>query len=80
MSVLIDCLIYFTVNSVCFAPHELGLMLACGSSDGSISILTSAGKEAYNIKFRKNFELDAEFCFCWFCRKACDKCDQRFSR
>lgn len=29
-----------SVNSVQFAPSELGLILACGSSDGSISILT----------------------------------------
>ena len=28
---------------MCFAPHELGLVLACGSSDGSISILSSTG-------------------------------------
>lgn len=28
------------MNSVAFAPHELGLMLAAASSDGSISILT----------------------------------------
>ncbi|KDR17793.1 protein SEC13 homolog [Zootermopsis nevadensis] len=30
-----------SVNSVAWAPHEFGLMLACGSSDGSLSILTS---------------------------------------
>ncbi len=29
-----------SVNSVAFAPHELGLILAAASSDGSISILT----------------------------------------
>ncbi|XP_011211710.2 protein SEC13 homolog [Bactrocera dorsalis] len=29
-----------SVNSVAFAPAEYGLILACGSSDGSISILT----------------------------------------
>lgn len=29
-----------SVNSVQFAPSEFGLMLACGSSDGSISVLT----------------------------------------
>lgn len=29
-----------SVNSVQFAPAEFGLILACGSSDGSISILT----------------------------------------
>lgn len=29
-----------SVNSVCWAPHELGLVLACGSSDGTITVLT----------------------------------------
>lgn len=29
-----------SVNSVAFAPSEYGLILACGSSDGTISILT----------------------------------------
>ena len=28
------------VFSVAWAPHELGLMLVCGSSDGAISVLT----------------------------------------
>jgi len=28
-----------SVNSICWAPHEFGLMLACGSLDGTISIL-----------------------------------------
>lgn len=32
-----------SVNSVAWAPHEFGLILACGSSDGSISILTNTG-------------------------------------
>lgn len=32
-----------SVNSVSFAPHEYGLMLACGSSDGYISIISSSG-------------------------------------
>lgn len=31
-----------SVNSVCWAPHELGLVLACGSSDGTISVLSRA--------------------------------------
>lgn len=31
------------MNSVAWAPHEFGLILACGSSDGSISILVSNG-------------------------------------
>jgi protein transport protein SEC13 len=28
------------VNSVCWAPHELGAILACASSDGRLSVLT----------------------------------------
>ena len=28
------------VNSVCWAPHELGAILACASSDGKLSVLT----------------------------------------
>lgn len=30
-----------SVNSIAWAPHELGLCLACGSSDGNISIFTA---------------------------------------
>jgi protein transport protein SEC13 len=30
------------VNSVAWAPHELGLVLAAGSSDGALSVLTHA--------------------------------------
>jgi len=29
-----------SVNSISWAPHELGLCLACGSSDGSITVFT----------------------------------------
>jgi hypothetical protein len=29
-----------SVNSLCWAPYELGLALAAASSDGSISVLT----------------------------------------
>lgn len=32
------------VNTVAWAPYEYGLMLACGSSDGSISVISSTGK------------------------------------
>ena len=34
----------FSVNSVQWAPYQFGLMLACGSSDGAISIISSSGK------------------------------------
>jgi len=27
-----------SVNSIAFAPHEYGLILLCGSSDGSFSL------------------------------------------
>ncbi|KAI9390142.1 hypothetical protein POPTR_008G141300v4 [Populus trichocarpa] len=30
-----------SVNSIAWAPHELGLSLACGSSDGNISVFTA---------------------------------------
>jgi len=32
-----------SVNSVSWAPHELGAMLACASSDGKLSVLTFKG-------------------------------------
>lgn len=35
--------VYCIVNSVAWAPHELGAILACASSDGKISILEYKG-------------------------------------
>ena len=32
--------VFSTVNSVSWAPHELGAILACASSDGKISVLS----------------------------------------
>ena len=40
----------FPVNSVCWAPHEFGLILACGSSDGSISVVSSTGDGNWDSK------------------------------
>ncbi|KAA3672207.1 protein transport protein SEC13 [Paragonimus westermani] len=47
---IVRCLIplTLTVNCVCWAPHPYGLMLACASSDGTISILTSDGANAWH--------------------------------
>ena len=39
-----------SVNSVCWAPHDFGLILACGSSDGSISILTATPAGGWEAK------------------------------
>ncbi|CAF0876438.1 unnamed protein product [Didymodactylos carnosus] len=39
-----------SVNTVAWAPYEYGLMLACGSSDGSISIITSSGDGRWTAK------------------------------
>lgn len=39
-----------TVNSVCWAPHDYGLILACGSSDGAISLLTYTGEGQWEVK------------------------------
>jgi protein transport protein SEC13 len=36
-----------SVNSICWAPHEFGLCLACGSSDGTISVLTQKADGAW---------------------------------
>lgn len=47
-----------SVNSVCWAPHELGLILACGSSDGTISVLSCAlsgsGSGVWDVKKIQN--------------------------
>lgn len=39
-----------TVNSVCWAPHDYGLILACGSSDGAISLLSYTGEGQWEVK------------------------------
>ena len=41
---------FVAVNSVSWAPHECGLLLACGSSDGSISLLSSTGDGNWTSK------------------------------
>jgi protein transport protein SEC13 len=33
-----------SVNAISWAPHEYGLMLACASSDGKVSILSFQGE------------------------------------
>lgn len=33
-------LFFFIVNSISWAPHELGAIVACASSDGKLSVLT----------------------------------------
>ena len=37
-----------SVNSIAWAPHELGLCLACGSSDGNISVFTARSDGAWD--------------------------------
>ncbi|KAK2101125.1 GTPase-activating protein S13 [Saguinus oedipus] len=39
-----------SVNSVCWAPHAYGLILACGSSAGAISLLTYTGEGQREVK------------------------------
>jgi len=38
------------VNSVCWAPYDYGLILACGSSDGAISLLSYTGDGQWEVK------------------------------
>ena len=35
---------FFLVNAISWASPDYGLMLACGSSDGSVSIISSSGE------------------------------------
>jgi len=37
-----------SINSCAWAPHELGLSLACASSDGSLSVLTCSPEGAWS--------------------------------
>lgn len=46
-----------SVNSVAFAPHELGLKVAAASSDGSASVLT------YNTTEGKWDQQKVQCCF-----------------
>lgn len=38
------------MNSVCWGPYDFGLTLACGSSDGAISLLTFTGDQQWDVK------------------------------
>jgi len=38
-----------SVNSVCWAPHELGLCAAAASSDGSLSVLTASADGGWSV-------------------------------
>ena len=39
-----------SVNSVQWAPHDFGLILACGSSDGSISVLSYSANNTWDAE------------------------------
>ena len=40
-----------SVNSVEFGPHEYGLVAACGSSDGRVSILTHEEDDSWTVEY-----------------------------
>uniref|UniRef100_A0A3Q3M6N1 Protein SEC13 homolog n=1 Tax=Mastacembelus armatus TaxID=205130 RepID=A0A3Q3M6N1_9TELE len=42
------------MNSVCWGPYEFGPILACGSSDGAVSLLTLTGDQQWDIKKMSN--------------------------
>lgn len=44
------CSVFSAVNSVCWGPYDFGLILACGSSDGAISLLTFTGDQQWDVK------------------------------
>eukprot|EP00794_Sanderia_malayensis_P005824 gene5824-6521_t len=39
-----------SVNSICWAPHEFGLMLACGASDGAVSVISTSGDGNWTLQ------------------------------
>ncbi|PKU29063.1 hypothetical protein llap_20633 [Limosa lapponica baueri] len=57
------------VNSVCWAPHDYGLILACGSSDGAISLLSYTGDGQWEVKKISNAHTDGRV-FIWTCDDA----------
>lgn len=44
----------FQVNTVAWAPSEYGLIFACGSSDGSISIVSLTGDGSWQPRKIEN--------------------------
>lgn len=63
-----------TVNSVCWAPHEHGLILACASSDGSVSILTYTSAHTWENKKITNAHSVSSPCWwhVWFKNELCE--------
>lgn len=45
------------VSSVAWAPHELGLILACASSDGRVSILQHQPNDEWHATFIQDSKL-----------------------
>ncbi|RXG73137.1 Protein SEC13-like protein [Armadillidium vulgare] len=42
--------VFLLIHSICWAPHEYGLILACASSDGSVSTLTYTSAHTWEAK------------------------------
>ena len=60
----IKLLCVLTVNSVCWAPQDYGLILACGSSDGAISLLSYTGDGQWEVKKISNAHTVSIYSFC----------------
>lgn len=43
-----------SVNSIAFAPHEYGLMLACAASDGKVSVLQHQPNQTWSVSYLKD--------------------------
>lgn len=48
---------YLLLYSIAWAPHELGLMLACASSDGRVSILQHQPNDEWRTTFIQDSKL-----------------------
>lgn len=68
--------VVFAVNSVCWGPYEFGLILACGSSDGAISLLTLTGDQQWDVKKISNAHTVSLTHYCWSTEKGrfCSGC------
>ena len=50
-----------SVNSIQWAPPDTGLYLACGSSDGTISILQGSGDDKFSFLMIQNAHTVSQF-------------------
>ena len=53
------------MNSICWAPHEIGLWLASGSSDGTIRILKHKADSSWDVQIINDAHAGGVNCVSW---------------